>query len=285
MLQVDLCKPADFLVVLGDRYELLEYVALTVKTNIALAHIHGGEETEGSFDNRVRHALSKLAHLHFVAHEDYAARLRQMGEESWRIYITGSPALDLVKPRPCAGKHIMVAWQPVTLEQDKQVYYLEELQAALDGLLLPIIAVGPNSDPGSVVIDASWREWASSRPNVVYIPVMSPYQFWDLMANAAVLVGNSSAAFIEAASFELACVNIGTRQTGRFVPPNVINVGYDRYAIKAGIAIARSQRVREELRGMTNPLYKEGAAKQIVEVLKTTPLNDRLYRKQFVRVS
>ena len=194
-------KQADFALILGDRYELLESIYPYITSRTALCHLHAGEETEGALDNKIRHSLSKLSNLFFVAHQEYKTRLLQMGEEGWRIFVVGAPALDLIKPCRCTGEIAMVVWHPVTLEPALQSFYLTELQAALEDIRLPIVVIGPNSDIGSLYIDQSWRKWCATRKDATYYAVVPPETFWDLMSESAVFIGNSSAAFIEAASF------------------------------------------------------------------------------------
>ena len=284
LLRLEFTTPPDLILFLGDRGDLLEEVVQFVSSGVPFAHVHAGEETEGSTDNRVRHALSQLSHLYFVAHEDYRRRILQMGVDDWRIHVVGAPALDLIAPRPCAGKHVMLAWQPVTLEQALQAYYVAELQAALEDISLPLVIMSPNSDPGSRYIDQAWRKWSAGKDNATYCSVVPPETFWDFMADAAVLVGNSSAGLIEAASFSLPVVNVGSRQDGRIRGPNVIDVGYSRDEIKAGIQKALTVDFTAFIKGMANPLWQGGAAQKIVSVLRNVEISDKLLRKKFVNM-
>lgn len=280
----------DLVLFLGDRFELLQAVASLVPLRVPLAHLHGGESTEGAFDDDVRHALTKLSHLHFVAHEEYAQRVLQLGEEAWRVHLVGAPALDLLEPIPdperCRGDYLLVVYNTVTRELSNQREHLEELAAALTELGLPARIVGPVPDPGANVISTFWESWAA-RNGHQYHSSLSLDDYWAALSGALALVGNSSSGLIEAPSLSVPTVNIGTRQAGRVRARSVIDVGNYRQEIVLGVRRALSPAFRPSLDG-TNPLWRGGAGVRILEVIRSvfaSRSREELLRKRFCQRS
>lgn len=280
----------DVLLILGDRFELLQAVAHLVLEELPLAHLHGGEETLGAVDDQVRHALTKLCHLHFVAHPEYARRVRQMGEEEWRVHLVGAPVLDLLEAAIPSGsvpvgEYLLVLYNPVTRELQAQFAQLEELAAALKELALPVLAIGPNQDPGADGVAAFWEGQRRVNPQLRYQASAQVGEFWELLGGALCLVGNSSAGFIEAPSLGVPVVNIGTRQAGRVRPANVIDVGHPAPEIVAGVRQALRPGFRESLAGLPNPLWQGGAAPRILAALAETLASrsrSEILRKHFM---
>ncbi|MBP7687330.1 MAG: UDP-N-acetylglucosamine 2-epimerase (hydrolyzing) [Thermoflexales bacterium] len=288
-------KP-DMLVVLGDRFEMYAAALAAVPFTIPIAHIHGGEVTQGAIDEALRHSLTKLSHLHFVSTAEYARRVRQLGEEPWRVSVSGAPSLDNLRTVKLfsleevgqqygVSLHVLpllVTFHPVTLEQEQAEAQITELLAALAEADLPVIFTGVNADTGGRVIQQKISDFVQTRPAAWMMDNLGTRGYFSLMQYAAAMVGNSSSGLIEAPSFELPVVNIGTRQTGRVRAANVIDVGTDRAAILAGIRRAVQPEFRANLRGLLNPYGDGTAAEKIVARLKSVELDQRLIMKRFI---
>ena len=263
---------------------------------IPIAHIHGGDVTEGAMDDALRHSLTKLAHLHFVATEDYGRRVRQMGEESWRITVCGSPGLDNIHSTPLLGDDemedliglpmeeppLLVTFHPVTMEYERTDWQVTELLAALDTVNRPMVFTLPNADVKGRTITHMIERYAARQPRTRLVTNLGTQAYFTLMSKAAAMVGNSSSGIIEAPSFRLPVVNIGIRQKGRVRARNVIDVGYERDKIVRGIKKALSPSFRKSLSDMTNPYGDGQAAEPIVSMLQNVPLDQQLIIKHFV---
>ncbi len=285
----------DILVVLGDRFEMHSAAVAATPFNIPVAHIHGGEVTEGAIDELYRHSMTKLSHLHFVATEEFGNRVLQMGEEPWRVVISGAPSLDNLKSIDimdrrelaqtfgidCDSDPLLVTFHPVTLEQDQTEWQFSELLQALDECGQPTVFTMPNADTNGRMIATMISDFVDSRPKAKFVTSFGTRGYLGLMAQALAMVGNSSSGIIEASSFELPVVNIGTRQSGRLRSPNVIDVAYTKEDISNGIRSAVDPSFKRSLIGMVNPYGSGNAADKIVAVLKETELGDRLLRKRF----
>jgi UDP-hydrolysing UDP-N-acetyl-D-glucosamine 2-epimerase len=288
-------KRPDLVVVLGDRFEFLSAAVAALPFALPVAHIHGGEESEGAMDNQSRHAITKLAHLHFPAAAPYARRLMQMGEESWRIHTVGAPGLDRILTMeflsrealaealeiPAAGRWLVVTFHPVTLEYRETAAHIEELLAALDKVDGTLVITYPNADTAGRTIIGGLEEFAMHRPRVRLVKNLGDRIYLSLLRHADAMVGNSSSGLIEAPSFGLPVVNIGSRQRGRLRGANVIDVGDGRDAILAGIEQALDPAFRRMFAGMVNPYGDGQAAPRIVEVLRSVEIGSRLIQKRF----
>jgi UDP-N-acetylglucosamine 2-epimerase (non-hydrolysing)/GDP/UDP-N,N'-diacetylbacillosamine 2-epimerase (hydrolysing) len=285
----------DILVVLGDRFEMMSAALAALPFKIPVAHIHGGEVTFGAIDDALRHSITKLSHQHFVSTQRSAERVAQLGEEPSRITVCGAPGLDsvtaisLMSPSELAsefnlvieGKPLLITFHPVTLEYEQTEWQIGELLAALDEARLPVIFTMPNADTsGRLIIDAV-RRFVESHADAQSVDNLGTRGYFSLMSIASAMVGNSSSGIIEAASFKLPVVNIGTRQAGRERAHNVIDVGYERSDILCAIRSAVSAEFRDGLRGLRNPYGRGEASQCIVERLKTLQLNQELIVKRF----
>jgi GDP/UDP-N,N'-diacetylbacillosamine 2-epimerase (hydrolysing) len=285
----------DLVVVLGDRFEMLAAAVAALPFTLPVAHVHGGEETEGAMDNQIRHAITKLAHLHFASADAHARRLAQLGEEAWRIYSVGAPGVDRLSAvtyrsrEELAGslgldagaKWLVVTFHPVTLEFRNTAAHVAELMAALEKADAQIIMTYPNADTASRVIVERIEEFASRHPRVRLARSLGEEIYLSLLKHADAMVGNSSSGLIEAPSFGLPVVNIGSRQRGRLRAANVIDVGYSREEILRGLEKALDPGFRAALKDMANPYGDGRAAARIVEVLRAIPLDARLIQKRF----
>ena len=219
----------DILIVLGDRFEMYAAALAAFPFKIPLAHIHGGEVTIGAIDDGLRHSMTKLSHLHFVSCEAYRRRVIQLGEEPWRVIVTGAPSLDNIssikllsideleekyglclKPAP-----LLVTFHPVTLEYEQGEWQIKQLLCALDHFEMPIVFTMTNADTGGRVIARRIEEYVSARPSTRIMNNLGTKDYFSLMSVSAAMVGNSSSGIIEAPSFGLPVVNIGSRQDGR----------------------------------------------------------------------
>jgi UDP-N-acetylglucosamine 2-epimerase (non-hydrolysing)/GDP/UDP-N,N'-diacetylbacillosamine 2-epimerase (hydrolysing) len=266
-------------------------VALALR--IPIAHIEGGEISEGAIDDAVRNALTKMSHIHFTSTEAARDRVIAMGEEPWRVHRAGAPSLDHLRrqtlfPREQVEsrlhielKHpaILVAYHPVTLARDT-VREADALFEALENLPDQILFCYPNADAGSRNLIERARTFAASRDAAHVFVNLDALTYWSLLKQVDVLVGNSSSGIMESASFALPTVNVGLRQQGRERARNVIDAAPEVRAILKAIATAKGTDFRRSLQGMTNP-YGEGvASEKIVEVLTTVPLGEELLLKR-----
>jgi UDP-hydrolysing UDP-N-acetyl-D-glucosamine 2-epimerase len=286
----------DLLVVLGDRYEMLSAAVAALPFALPVAHLHGGEVTEGAIDEQIRHAITKLAHLHFVAAEPYAARVRQLGEDPARVYCVGAPGLDRLRAlgslpraeierrlgRALRRPTLLVTFHPETLALDDVPRQAEELTAALEKIEGDVIVTAPGVDAGYHAISAAFERLAGRRPLVRMTATLGDDVYTSLLREADVMVGNSSSGLIEAPTFGLPVVNVGDRQRGRLRAAGVIDVGHDRQAIAEAIRRALDPAFRRSIAGRPNPYGAGDAAPRIAQVLRTIPLGPALTRKRFV---
>ena len=288
-------KRPDILMVLGDRFEMHAAALAALPFKIPVAHIHGGELTEGAIDDALRHSITKLSHLHFVSTEQYAHRVIQLGEEPWRVMVSGAPSLDNLHSLKLLDRQeleqqygvrldqppLLVTFHPVTLEYEQTEWQMGELLGALSNVEMPVIFTMPNADTGGRAISRMIKEFVNTRPLTQIVDNFGTQGYFSVMATAAAMVGNSSSGMVEAPSFKLPVVNIGTRQQGRVRPANVIDVGYDRSEILKGVEKATQPEFREGLRQLENPYGRGRASDTIVERLKAVGLDETLTRKRF----
>ncbi len=285
----------DILLVLGDRFETLAAVTAALPFTIPVAHISGGEVTEGAIDDAIRHAITKMSHLHFVSLQEYGRRVIQMGEEPWRVTVSGEPGIDTIHATPRISTSeletrigisldpapLLVTFHPATLEPGHAELQIAELLAALDAVEMPIIFTAPNADAEGRVIINRVQDFVRLHPNSRYVTNLGPAAYLSLMRGSAAMVGNSSSGIVEAASFELPVVNVGSRQQGRVCGKNVIHSEMKTDTIIRAIRLAVSHDFRENLRGLVNSYGDGKAAPRIVEVLKTVRLDRNLLVKTF----
>lgn len=282
----ELLKP-DVVVVLGDRYEALSAAAAAVTFNIPVAHLHGGETTEGAIDNKFRHAITQLASMHFASTPQYKEKIVTMGADPATVFHSGAPgaeiketstempelfAVDFLK----AGEpFILFAFHSVTLLPDKGLSELKATLEALDNFIsegYKVLLTMPNSDPGTKEITATLKEWAGTHPGVVKaVASLGSKLFHEAMEHASVMVGNSSAALIEAPSHRLGAVNVGVRQKGRAHGPTVLDTPAQKERIISALQAALSLEMKSVLLGLPvsalNPYYKEASASFIASTL------------------
>jgi UDP-N-acetylglucosamine 2-epimerase (non-hydrolysing) len=284
---------ADVLVVLGDRWELLYVVPPAFLLGIPIVHLHGGEVTEGAVDERVRHALTKLADHHGAASPDAAARLRQLGEPDERIHVTGAPGLDrlaaavpatdaelaelvgvAVVERPVA----LFTYHPPTAVQGAPVgQWAREAAEATLAVCGTVIATHPGMDDGREDILAELRDLASSEPRLRLVEALGP-GYPGALAAVDVVVGNSSSGVIEAATVHVPAVDIGDRQRGRLRGDNVIHADEGRPAVEAAVREALSDRGRTRAAAVSNPYGTGAASAAILDIVREAATAPRVKR-------
>lgn len=289
----------DLLLLIADRYEMLAPAAVALSLRIPIAHIEGGEISEGAIDDAVRNALTKMSHIHFTSTEAARGRVIAMGEEPWRVHRAGAPSLDHLRRSRLLSREqveavcgldlrvpaLLVAYHPVTLEKNTTCE-ADALFAALENIAAQgatqILFCYPNADAGSRWLVERSRDFASRHQAAKIFVNLDAVTYWSLLRSMEAMVGNSSSGIMETASFALPTVNVGLRQKGRERARNVLDADAETDAILAKIAQARSQAFRLSLEGMTNPYGDGTAAERIVQVLTTCPLGPELLIKKAV---
>lgn len=289
----------DLLLLIADRYEMLAPAAVALSLRIPIAHIEGGEISEGAIDDAVRNALTKMSHLHFTSTATARARVIAMGEEPWRVHHAGAPSLDHLRRSRLLTREelatrlnldlttppLLVAYHPVTLEHNTTLE-AAAFFAALDVLAeqgtAPIVFCYPNSDAGSHSLIERTRDFIARHPAANLFVNLDAVTYWSLLRESALLLGNSSSGIMESASFAIPTVNIGLRQKGRERASNLLDAPADTAAILARVAAARSPAFRASLQGMTNPYGDGHASERIVDVLTSAPLGPELLIKRAV---
>jgi UDP-hydrolysing UDP-N-acetyl-D-glucosamine 2-epimerase len=283
-------KP-DVLLLAGDRGEQLMGAVAGLHLGIAVAHIQAGE-LSGNVDGIVRHSITKLAHIHFAANEEFAQRVRKLGEHDFRIHVTGAPLVDeLVKDVVTSREElenryrlnskepmILAVQHPVTEEESAAGEQVAETIHALIEIGWPTIFIYPNADAGSELIRAQLN--TLKRPNIRFFRNLPRQDYLAFMKRATVMVGNSSSGIMEAPTFGTPAVNIGRRQNGRPQAANVINVGYSRQQIASAIREATRPEFAARAKQARNPYGDGRASERIVKVLKEVEINQRLLNKE-----
>lgn len=285
----------DILLALGDRFEMHAAVSASLPFKIPVAHIHGGELSEGAIDDMLRHSITKMSHLHFVATEEYGRRVIQMGEEPWRVVVSGAPGLDnlqtvrLLSSEEMEKQYglnlqepfLLVTYHPVTLEHEQTQEQMLELLRALDEIDASVVFTYPNADAQSRSIIQLIQEYRQRNSRAQVFVSLGTQGYLSMMQHAAAMVGNSSSGIIEAASLKLPVVNIGNRQRGRVRAKNVVDVGSTRAEMVAGIRRAIASEFRASLSDLVNPYGSGRAAARIVETLASVKLDGKLLMKRF----
>jgi len=282
----------DLLLVTADRYEMLAPSSVALALRIPVAHIEGGEISEGAIDDAVRNALTKMSHVHFTSTELARARVIAMGEEEWRVHRTGAPSLDHLRRRPLLNREqleqrlaidlnrptAIVTYHPTTIARDT-TREADALFDALKAVPVQLLFCYPNADAGGRELIRRIESFLCDCDGKVFVN-LEPVVYWSLLQQVEFLLGNSSSGIIEAASFGLPAVNVGIRQRGRERGRNVLDAEPDASSILDRIQIARSEKFRQSLQGMANP-YGDGCASQrIVSVLTSLSLGEELLIKR-----
>lgn len=274
----------ELLLLIADRYEMLAPAAAALALRLPVAHIEGGEVSEGAIDDAVRNALTKMSHLHLAPTEQARRRILAMGEESWRVHRVGAPSLDHLRHGELLDRTALeaqigaslglapcvVSYHPVTMMRDT-LGEADALFAALAQIEGQIVFCFPNADAGSRRLVERARRFCHQRGDALLLVNLAPRSFWSLLALAGLLLGNSSSGIMEAPSLALPTVNIGIRQRGRERAANVIDAPADAAAIVAAAERAASPRFRASLAGMANPYGDGRAGERIAQILAEAP--------------
>lgn len=288
----------DVVVVLGDRFEIFAAASAAMVARIPIAHIHGGETTEGAIDEALRHSITKMSQLHFVAMQEYRDRVVQLGEDPERVFTVGGLGVDgVVRQRlldraelenelgfELGDRSLLVTFHPVTLESLSSAQQMAHLLQALDSLQdTTLIFTMPNADTdGRVIIDLVSR-FVQAHPRAHSFTSLGQLRYLSCLQFVDGVVGNSSSALMEAPSFKKGAVNIGSRQRGRIRASSVIDCDADAEAILAALERLYSPEFQRGLQSVTNPYGSGGASSAVVQVLETVPL-EGLVMKSFLDV-
>jgi UDP-hydrolysing UDP-N-acetyl-D-glucosamine 2-epimerase len=283
----------DILLLIADRYEMLAPASVALALRIPIAHIEGGEISEGAIDDAVRNALTKMAHIHFTSTFEARRRIIAMGEEEWRVHRAGAPSIDhlrrstlLTRPQleeklgcDLGVPSVIVSYHPVTLADDT----LQETEALFSALAQApgqLFFCYPNADAGSRALIERTRSFLAERGSGRVFVNLDVVSYWSLLRQVDVFVGNSSSGIMETGSFALPTVNVGIRQQGRERARNVLDAAANASEIQAAIGKARSPEFRASLHGMTNPYGDGEASEKIVGVLMGVKLGQELLWKR-----
>lgn len=279
-------KP-DLIVLLGDRFEIFAAASAALVARIPLAHLHGGETTEGAFDEALRHSITKMAHLHFVAAEEYRRRVIQLGEQPERVFLVGGLGIDNIKRMELLDraaleesldfklgpKNLLITFHPVTLETATAEAQLAELLAALAELEdTHLIFTMPNADTDGRKLIAMLNAFVSQHANARAYTSLGQLRYLSCIAQVDGVVGNSSSGLAEVPSFKKGTINIGDRQRGRLQAASVIQCDPTRNSISVAIETLYSSGFRDRLKSVHNPYGDGGASEKILGIIKHTPL-------------
>lgn len=283
----------DVMLVLGDRFEILPAVMAATVARIPIAHVHGGETTEGAFDEGIRHATTKLSHLHFVAAEEYRRRVIQLGEDPDRVFLVGGLGVDNIRNLALldrtqlesrldfqlGDRNLLITFHPVTLEDGTSSAEMAELLAALDALKdTKLIFTMPNADTGGRALTGMVEAFVAAHPNARAYASLGQLVYLSCIAQVDAVVGNSSSGLAEAPSFRKGTINIGDRQRGRLKAGSVIDCSPDRAAIALAFDRLYSSAFQVALRTVRNPYGEGGASDKIVRVLRDRSLESILLK-------
>ena len=285
----------DLIVVLGDRFEIFAAVSAALVARIPVAHLHGGEATEGLIDEAIRHAITKMSHLHFVAAEAYRQRVIQLGEQPDRVFLVGGLGIDNIKRLQLLDKttletsldfklghkNLLITFHPVTLETATATNQMQELLAALAELKdTQLIFTLPNADTDGRTLIKMVEQFVAQHPNASAYTSLGQLRYLSCIAQVDGVVGNSSSGLAEVPSFKKGTINIGDRQRGRLQAESVINCEPTRENITDALAQLYSTDFQMSLHQVTNPYGDGGASEVIISTIKTISL-DGLLKKRF----
>lgn len=284
----------DLIVVLGDRFEIFAAVAAALVARIPVAHLHGGEATEGLIDEAIRHSITKMSHLHFVAAEEYRQRVIQLGEQPERVFLVGGLGVDSIKRLnlldraeleasldfKLGQKNLLITFHPVTLETAIAVDQMEELLAALSELKnTQLIFTLPNADTDGRALMKMVEQFVAQHPNARAYTSLGQLRYLSCIAQVDGVVGNSSSGLAEVPSFRKGTINIGDRQRGRMQAASVINSAPTRQSIAAALERLYDADFQASLSQVRNPYGEGGASKKIIAAVKSVALDDVLKKR------
>jgi len=288
-LRPDLC------VVLGDRFEIFSAVSAAMIAKIPVAHLHGGETTEGVFDECIRHSITKMSHLHFVATEEYKKRVIQLGEHPGRVFNVGGLGIDNINKLKLLSKesfeksinfklgkkNILVTFHPVTLESSTAEMQFKELLDSLDELQdTKIIFTKANSDTDGRIINSMIDDYVASHANTISFISMGQINYLSALQFMDGVIGNSSSGLLEAPSFKIGTIDIGDRQKGRIKANSVMSCPPKKESINQSLGKLYSKNFQNIVKGTINPYGSGGASKAVLDIIKNFNLGN-IVKKTF----
>ncbi len=288
----------DLIVVLGDRFEIFSAVSAALVARIPVAHLHGGEATEGLIDEAIRHSITKMSHLHFVAAEEYRQRVIQLGEQPNRVFLVGGLGADNISRLKLLDrkalqqslgfelgqKSLLVCFHPATLETNTAAQQMAELLAALAELRnTQLVFTMPNADTDGRVLVQLIEQFVAQHANTRAYTSLGQLRYLSCMAHVDGVVGNSSSGLLEAPSFQKGTINIGDRQRGRLQAASVINCEPTRHSITAALVRLYSKEFQASLSKVRSPYGEGGASAAIVAKVKAVSLGT-LHKKHFYKM-
>lgn len=285
---LDELKP-DLMVVLGDRFEIFAAVSAALVARIPVAHLHGGEATEGAFDEALRHSITKMSHLHFVAAEKYRQRVIQLGEQPKRVFLVGGLGIDNIKRLKLltreeledsigfklGKKNLLITFHPVTLEFSTAENQMAELLAALEELKdTQLIFTLPNADSGGRALIKMIERFVEQNSNALACTSLGQLRYLSCIAQVDGVVGNSSSGLLEVPSFGKGTINIGDRQLGRLQAKSVINCEPIKHSITIALDKLYSPDFQASLSEVSNPYGEGGASEKVVATIKNYAIDD-----------
>jgi GDP/UDP-N,N'-diacetylbacillosamine 2-epimerase (hydrolysing) len=285
----------DLIVVLGDRFEIFAAVSTALVARIPVAHLHGGETTEGAFDEALRHSITKMSHLHFVATQEYRQRVIQLGEQPDNVFLVGGLGIDSIKKLKLLNrgeleasidfklghKNLLITFHPVTLENSTASEQMAELLEALAQLTdTQLIFTLPNSDNDGRALIKMVLEFVAQYPNSRAFSSLGQLRYLSCIAQVDGVVGNSSSGLTEVPSFKKGTINIGDRQLGRLQAPSVINCEPVHQSIAAALKKLYTPAFQASLGDAKNPYGEGGASERVVETIKHCAI-DGVVKKSF----
>lgn len=287
-------KP-NIMVLLGDRYEMLSAGIAGMLRAVPIAHIHGGESTQGAIDEGIRHALTKMSHIHFCATSLYKRRIIQLGENPARVYNVGGLGVENIKRLELLSKkdfenslgfklgkkNILVTFHPQTIEKKSASKEFSQILNALDSLKdTHFIFTGANADNGGKIINEMAQSYClKNQEKAIFVMSLGQLRYLSAIKHADIVLGNSSSGISEAPSLKKATINIGNRQKGRIKAPSIIDTKCDKSAILKAIKKAYSKDFQAKLKSVKNPYDSGFASKKIIKVLENIKLNGILKKK------
>jgi len=287
----------DWVLVLGDRYEILSAVTAAMIAKIPIAHCHGGEATEGLIDEAIRHSITKMAHLHFTSTEEYRQRVIQLGEQPGSVYNTGALGIENINKLALLNKkdfqksinfnlseiNFLVTFHPVTLEKSSAEDQFNELLYSLDQFpKANVIFTKPNADnDGRILNDLIDNYVKTNYLRAIAFNSLGQLRYLSAIEHCQVVIGNSSSGLIEVPSFKKPTINIGDRQRGRIEAESVITCEPNKKAVVESIQLAVSLSFQEKIRQITNPYGEENSSDKILKTILNTPLQNILKKKLY----
>jgi len=285
----------DLLLVMGDRFEIFSATAAAMVMRLPIAHISGGELTEGAIDEAIRHSITKMSHFHFTAMEEYRQRVIQLGEDPQRVFNVGEAGLDNIFKLKLLSrsefeqsidfklnvKNLMITFHPTSLEDNTSLEQIQTLLVALDKLdNVTLIFTKSNADSSGRVINSTIDNYVKKNPQkAVVFTSLGQLRYLSALQYVDAIVGNSSSGIVEAPSFRIGTINIGDRQLSRVQADSVINCDSDQKAISSSLAELYTKDFQQKIKSIKNPYGDGGSSLKIKEILKAVNLNNILKKK------